>query len=377
MTSPLPGAVARRSGTLRRTCKQLYGVAWTLRRAKVWGLLSCGILLLLSCSPVRYVRIEACNPAAITFPQDTRRILIVNNAVPQQDVPFESSYRTAPDSLPIMSDSTTFDFCRALGEQIAEFSGFDDVRLLEDGYRRDFSPFTAPVLTRTEVGLLCDEHETNIVITLDRLLFTLNEYIDKTYPYQAMAMVEVKMDGVVRVYMPARDAPMATILLADTIIPDFIFEDEFDDIMGMISYADFNNLLRVSARFLAEEARIHFIPYWTEDIRWYYIASGSQWKQASAYAASDRWDRAAELWQTLYDSTTPAKQKARLASNLALCMEMTGDLNEALRYAERSHQLFLDHLDADDPIVMKQELYIRVLSNRITDEVKIRLQMNN
>ena len=342
---------------------------------------SYGLLLfvLASCSPVRYIGIETRNPAALTFPPEMRRVLIVDNAVPQQDVPFESVFRQLPDSIQITADSTTFDFCRTLGETIADFAGFDDVRLLEDGYRKDRQPLLAPYLTPDEVGQLCDEHEVDIIVSLDRLLFRLKEYEGYVYGMEAGGIVDVEMSGVLRVYLPGRVSPLTTIALADTItpVPELIIEQNDRGSWNVILSPDQTFLLRESAKFLAEEARIHFIPYWNEDIRWYYVASNAKWKEASAYAAAERWDKALEIWRTLYGQTSSWKQKSRLASNIALGFELTGDLNEALKYAEQSHRLLSGQTGDDHPTVKRQDIYIKVLSHRILEEMRLQLQINN
>ena len=348
---------------------------------KILGLCRLAIgVLTVACSPVRYIDIETRNSASITFPQDMRRVLIVNNAVAQQDVPFNSDYHQLPDSITISADSTTYDFCRTLGETIAGFAGFDDVRLLEDGLRKDQQPLSAQVMTQDDVKRLCDEHETDVVISLDRLLFQLKEYNEYyAYGMDMFAVVDVAMEGVVRVYLQNRTGPLTTIELTDTTTtPAYALTVEQKDIHSheIVFSSDKTDLLRVSAKMLADDARIHFMPYWNEDVRWYYVASGSRWKEASAYASSERWDKALEIWRTLYDRTPSWKQKARLASNIALGMELTGDLNEALNYAEQSHRLLSGHLTADNPTVERHERYVSVLSGRILEEQRVRLQMN-
>ena len=337
------------------------------------------LLLLLSCSPVRYIGIETHNPAAITFPPGMKRVLIVNNAVEQQEVSFESELTQLPDSIKITADSTAFDFCLTLGETLAEFAGFDDVRLLDEGFRKDKQPFFAPALTSDEVGQLCDEHEVDIVISLDRLLFKFDEYAGFTYGLEVRGVVDVEMAGILRVYLPNRISPLTTIELADTITPvtELTLTPHDVNSWNIIFSSDKTNLLRESAKFLAQEARIHFIPYWNEDVRWYYIASDSRWKEASVYADSERWDKAMAIWQTLYTRSSSWKQKARLASNIALGFELTGDLKEALKYAETSFQLLSTHLREDDTTVKRHELYIKVLSHRILEEQRLRLQMND
>lgn len=331
-------------------------------------------IALCSCVPYRYVSIETYNSAAITFPQDMRRLLITNNALPQDEVPFETSIIEFSEEVKISTDSVAFDFCRTLGEMLADFQGFDDVRLLEGCLRKDMSPFTAPVLGREEVELLCDEHAADVIISLDRLLFKLKEHETNMFSFQMQDMIDVEISGVLRVYAPGREKPMTTLLLSDTLMVDTGFEYNYPVVRDLLLSDDEPNLLRLSASYIAEEARKHFVPFWDGDVRWYYTAYGASWKEATAYAESEKWAKALEIWTTLYERTASWKQKARLCSNMALGHELMGNSDQALQYAKQSHQLMLDHAGADDPYTKKQEVYVNVLTARIAEEQKLQLQ---
>ena len=335
-----------------------------------WGLFPMLFIAICNCAPYRYLSIETLNPADITFPVDMRRVLVVNNALPQNEVPFESTKHKLIEPLTISADSAAYDFCRTLGETLADFRGFDEVRLLEGSLRIDQSLLTAPKLTRDDVDLLCNEHESDIVISLDLLLFRVEEYANIIFGYQTQEYLNVETSGVLRVYAQGRETPMTTILLADTIIFDIWFDQNGEDIWDFLSSDNQTNLLRESAIYLAYKARKHFIPYWDEDIRWYYTSFETRWKEATAYAEAEKWDMALEIWREIYEQTSSWKKQARLCSNIALGLEMTGNFEQALQYAKKSNQLMQDHQRDDD----KQEVYVNVLTNRITEEQKLRLQ---
>lgn len=333
------------------------------------------LTVLSACASYRYVDIETYNAAAITFPPEMRRFLIVNNALPQDEVPFETTYDQLPDTIIISADSAAYDFCRTLGEVLAEFQHFDDVRLLEGCLRRDMSPLDAPLIPRNEVELLCEEHETDIIISLDRLLFRLNEHAGVLYGFRMKKVIDIELTGILRVYVPGRDTYLTSILLNDTITPELWFDYNETDIREFLFPPDEPDILRQSAIFVANQVSKNFAPYWNKDIRWYYTSPDSRWKEATAYTDFEKWDKALEIWTELYRRTTAWKQRARLCSNLALTLEMTGDMEQALKYAKESHQLMHDHLGADNVITKKQEVYVNVLTSRITDEQKLRLQV--
>ncbi|MDR1102411.1 MAG: DUF6340 family protein, partial [Tannerella sp.] len=277
----------------------------------LWG------MWLVSCSPVRYVGIETYTPASITFPRGIKKVLILNNAAPQPEVPFTSTIREQSDSLKIASDSMLVDFCRTLGRQIAESPYFEDVRLYEGSYRTDRAFASDVKLTGSEVRQLCEEHDVQAVISLDRLLFSISEEVWKISVLDALSEWHVAVSGVLRTYLPGGETSLNAVYLADTVIPRLTSDDSWADVRLLTP----EQILREVAAYVATEAYVHFVPYWREDTRWYYVSSDSRWKEAAAFAVAERWENAVVIWETLYEKATSRKAKARLASNLALGAE--------------------------------------------------------
>jgi hypothetical protein len=332
-----------------------------------------GILFLLfiaACSPVRQISIETYNPAGLTFPAEVKTVLIMDNAVPQQNVPFESSLRNWKDSADAVADSTTGDFCRALGRLIAESPYFEDVRLYEGFYRADSLYSFDGRLTEEEVNQLCEEQASDAIISLDQLLFHVKEYAP--LPEDFDIITEVEVSGVLRTCLPDRATPFSTIYISDTVSFRINpYESEYD----LFTPSGRETVLRDAAK---EAARIYytcFVPYWSADARWYYISPNSRWKEATAYAVSGKWEEAAAVWNDLYAKTASRKSKGRLASNLALCAELTGDLTQAVSWATKAHRHFLDHSNEENQTVKTQKKYINVLEYRIRAEKKLFLQI--
>ena len=133
-------------------------------------------------------------------------------------------------------------------------------------------------------------------------------------------------------------------------------------------------VLRGVSSYLADKTHLNFVPHWSSDTRWYYTASGSLWKEAAAYAATDHWEEAAAIWQRLYDRTPEGKAQARLAANLALSEELKGDLSKALEWAGRSHELCRKYLGASAEATRNQACYISVLEHRVHSDEALRKQ---
>jgi hypothetical protein len=321
--------------------------------------------LFVACSPVRYMSIETYNPAEVTFPEEVKRVLVVNNTVPQESVPYES-VRKLPDSVRFSADSAAFDYCRILAEQIAEFPSLEDVRLLEDRYQTDDSQ----KLTKDEVNQLCEEHGVDAVISLDRLLFNAEEYIVTLYGYAGEIAVNVAVSGILRTYLPDRITTLCSIALSDTV--SLMWDQGAPNVSSPLKR---NEIIREAAQYMASESSVYFVPFWGEDTRWYFVSSNARWKENQAFMTAEKWENAIRGWEALYNEATGWNAKARLAVNLALCTELTGDLTVALRWATQSLQLYKEHLDKEDRMVLLQSLHVKALEYRIKAEEKLRRQI--
>jgi hypothetical protein len=299
------------------------------------------------------------------------KVLILNNAAPQPEVPFTSTIREPSDSLRIASDSALVDFCRTLGWKIAESPYFEDVRLYEGSYRTD-QAFSSDVrLTGSEVRQLCGEHDVQAVISLDRLLFSISEEVWKISVLDVLNEWHVAVSGVLRTYLPGGDTSLNVIYLADTVIPQLTSDNGWGDVRLLTP----EQVLREVAAYVATEAYVHFVPYWREDMRWYYVSPDSRWKEAAAFAAAERWENAATVWEALYEKAVSRKAKARLASNLALGAELGGQLTAAKHWATLAHQYFAEYLNADHSTVRLQKSYVEVLEQRIEAEKILHRQL--
>jgi hypothetical protein len=309
--------------------------------------------------------VETYNPAVITFPLDVRKALIVNNTIPQPEVSFAVNLLKKIDTMVIASGDVATVFCRTLGERIAGSPCFDDVLLYEGSFHTDSFSFSwrEAILAPADVRRLCDEHEVDVVISLDRLLFRVEESIGNVddFGLPAGLFLNVSVSGVLCAYLPERDKPMSIIYLSDTVCSNIV-----PYALDPFTPEDVRYALTEAFTGLAETYYTHFVPHWQEDVRWYYVSSASRNKEAAAFMAVGKWDNAAAIWTSLYHAATSWQAKARLASNLAMCSEMTGGFDDALKWAELACQhLTAGHLADDDRMFRLQKDYLSVLTYRM------------
>lgn len=56
------------------------------------------------------------------------------------------------------------------------------------------------------------------------------------------------------------------------------------------------NALRGAGKYFGAKVYANFVPHWEKETRWYFTGMGSRWKEASAYAANEKWDMAEDRW---------------------------------------------------------------------------------
>ena len=336
------------------------------------------LFFLISCQSYRTIGIETYNPSVVTFPPEITTVMIVNNAAQQPDDFGHVFYNLIkPDtttSFSLSVDSMAYLFCMALGKEMSESPIFDDVRLCEDTLRFDSLFYISKPLTLKEFEALCDEYDVDAIISLDKLYFTSTLQLSSSVLRSQSDFLKVNVFGEMRAFCMGKQVAtlfnfMDSISWTPFDLGLFLYEKEeitSDDIVHVM-------------RYLSEETgrKMHgyFVPFWSEAERWYYTHFTSEWKRASVYAAAGKWQEAANEWQALYDRTKNGKQKAFLASNLALYHEVTGDFSKAIAYAEIADAFFTKNSPEDDNIRIMQREYLELLKKRLEDNKTLTKQL--
>jgi len=334
-------------------------------------------LLFISCRSLRVIDVETYNPSPITFPPEVKTVMIVNNSAQQPDkIGHRYSNDVKNDSvLSVSSDSTAYYFCRALGKAILESSIFNDVRLCEDTLRTDSLFYNVKPFSAGEVIEMCDDYIVDGIISLDKLFFSTVYQEYKTSRFEALSVIlKIQVSGEVRVFWPGQKEAFVVPFIDS--LSWYEESDLYYEIIEAIQKSEFSDILLYLSEYTAKNMRVNFVPFWVQEKRWYYTAITSQWKLGSSYAAAEKWGQAAEVWEPLFTKTNKWKQKARLASNLAVCYEMTGDFNKAAEYAEKSHSILKENDIEDSSYTTIQDHYVKILKKRIDSDKILTKQLN-
>lgn len=329
-------------------------------------------MLFTACSSIHYLNIETYNPAEITFPGPAEKVLIVNNAVAQ---PPTSGYEymlmgVKQDTCWAYADSALYYACNSLGKTIVEADYFEDVLLYHHPVRTDDVFLADEKLTSVQVRELCDETGTDVIISLDRLLFNMKKNVQALPGGFFHGTIRIDIRGLVRAYTPNRETPLATVVIADSVY----WEDFADSQIMMDAILPLPDAaLRVAGRYIGANLYENFVPNWQEEIRWFYKGNTSAWKEASAYAIAGKWSLAAERWETIYNRSS-GKQKARAASNLAIAAELESKFEAAHEWGVQAHDLFRKVSGEEAKETKLQEAYLTVLQERIVKDRKLTIQ---
>ncbi|MDL2208245.1 DUF6340 family protein [Parabacteroides sp. OttesenSCG-928-O15] len=335
------------------------------------GLLAV-LCLLSACGSITYLDIETYNPATITFPEKVKNILVVNNAVPQAPgVGYELKiFGVEQDSCRAVADSALYYACKSLGDAIVEANYFGDVLLYNTPTRTDDLYLADEKLSPSKVNMLCRETGADAVVSFDRLLFQMKKNVMAYADGYVAGEAKVNAAGVIRVYLPERSSPMTTIMVSDSVT---IFEmaNDLKQLNEIIPSPD--ESLSIAGRVIGHNSYPLFVPYWQEEPRWYFKGNGARWKEASAYADTQKWDQAAELWTLLYQNSR-GKARAKAASNMAFYEEMQGRFQKAYDWSVLSYDLFVAHQGKESREVELLGAYKQALAERIAADTKLNIQ---
>ncbi len=329
--------------------------------------------LFTACSTISYIGVETYNPAEITFPEHVKKVIIVNNAVPQPpDRGYQYLlYNVEQETAMAHADSALFAACRALGTSIVERGYFEDVLLYHFPVREDKEYYADRRLTKDQIDRLCFENGADAIISLDRLLFDMKKNVT-TFPEGfVVGMIDVKVRGIIRSYLHHRESAMATIIVNDSVF----WGEGADNLIlleKVLPAAD--EALTLAAAEVAKELYPNFVPYWRNEDRWYYNGITTRWKEASAFAAAGKWEEAYERWSSIYERASGWKDKAKAASNQSLYYEMAGDLSKAYEWAVVSYDLFLKNKGKEYQYTQLQEALNRGLEERLAADNKLNVQ---
>ena len=304
------------------------------------------ILILSSCSGIKYLTVETREPAQITLPHNVLRVAVVNNVVQQPDKIGHNSVTlgsTVVNRAEASADSVSIFYTEALSQFINDENYFQRVTYYNDQIRNDNDFFQEILLDPEKMNKIRKETGADAIISLDRLIIetTKKEHFKQQgYSYSEMTG---KINSTIRVYMPTMEGKIPRVQFTDSLHwAGFDIQDGKAYSQEMLpSREEAMKSLVITA---AEKMTYVFAPHWERQDRWYYTSASKLMREGEAFAKGAEWLKAIAKWEEYYNNTSERNKtnKAKAANNIALAYEMLGEMGEALKWATEANNLFIE-----------------------------------
>ena len=324
------------------------------------------LIALTSCATTNYMTIEIKEAAAVTFPNNVKNVLIVDNTVLETDA--EDS---DPDSkLAIISnDSAKSIMLSSLKQFMNEEKYFDNVDIYPQRVNNYSSIEEAKPLSSSKVRSLCRDNNADAIISLDLHMVSAGVESESVYYFNDYSLLNAQIGNILRVY-----GTNGTMISRPIVQMDSLFlETSGDWSRNKSRLNELNGLISEISVKAADNLTGTFIPSWKTQERWFFSDNSSEMKKAAKYVAEEKWAEAADIWRALYDKESNNNKKIKLASNLALANECLDDIDNALAWMSIAFELLPQKSTSE--IALLTVKYGEILNLREKDKSKLYEQL--
>ena len=330
---------------------------------KKYSLILLLVLALASCK-TQQLYLNVVEPAPVTLPAYIKNVGVINRSIPSDKTKALDVLDKVLSLEGVNLDKDgAMESIRGLSDELAVNTRFNEVKSLNDiDFRTSaLTDFPTP-LTWEIVDQICRDSKTDALFSLEKIdTDTHLKYSNRkeeiktplgTIPgieHQANMETQVKTGW--RIYDPD----------SKQILDEYIYNESI-----MFTGRGVNPLVAASALVGRKDAvnqvsnkaghgyALRIIPYKLRVMRDYYVKGNDNFKIARRKAQVGKWDEAGLLWEkeTTNSSTRIA---GRACYNMAIINEINGDLNSALKWAQKSYE------DTNNKLALQ---YVRILQNR-------------
>jgi hypothetical protein len=320
-------------------------------------------LIMLSCK-TQQLYLNVLEPAPVTVPSNIKVVGVINRSKPTD----------ATKTIDIIDKALSLEgmnldkegaqvSIKGLSDELMNNKRFSEVKLLNDiDFRTSSFAVLPEVLSWGIVDQICKETGTDALFSLEK--FDTDTRINYSTHKTQIKTLFGTIPGV------EHQADMETIVKTGWRIYDPVSKLVLDEFLHsesiVFSGRGVNPLLAIAALTNRKEAvkqvsekaghnyAFRLLPYELRVVRDYYVKGTNNFKIAKRKAQVGKWDEAGLLWEK---ETGNASQKiaGRACYNMAIINEINGNLDEALKWAQKSYE---------DYNIKLGIRYVRILENR-------------
>ena len=339
-------------------------------------LIFAACILCTSCATQRlYTTLDVMRPGNMTFAHDAVNMLLINNTVPQPENYGHQIHLSGqkPYSVKQNIDSASL-FCLAGAfEDFADIGFFRTVLLQDESQNKSNTFYAIKPLKATEVDSLCRMYNVDVILSLNRIAVKdviSDYYLPETNEY--LAALDVKTISNWSVHYPD-SSHYQSISLTDSL---FWEEIAYDRKQALERLPARNDAIVDACIFAGKRTCERLLPRWEQVDRYFFNHRNSQMKQGIDSVYHKAWEGALDAWKPLAETGKSKSVKAKAYANMAVVSEITGDVDNAIKYANAALTLFSESFSLDSyECIHWTSLYIADLYQRKSDIELLKKQL--
>lgn len=332
------------------------------------------VLILSSCSSMRYTTLDVLRPAKVTFAPEVKNVLIVNNSVLQ---PSDFGHKTElirekTRNVSLRTDSLALFALASLTEELRNREFFNNVALKEKSINKSSDFFYVKEISHDSVKALTKRYKTDAVVSLNRIKVTdrITEYYiesERIYIAELNAVYETQWS----IHLP-RDNKYTVATFRDTV---FWESESYQRKKALDGLPKREDALIDGALYSGQSTAKKLIPNWEKTDRYFFHTANKYMKQAMDSVYVKNWQSAMDSWQKITEKAYSNLLKAKASYNAGIAAEITGDIDKAIDLVSRSLDYFEKSLTTDFESFMLVSDYFDELLRRKKEIEMVRKQL--
>jgi hypothetical protein len=334
------------------------------------------VLMTLASCKTNELYLSVVEPAPVTVPADVRIVGVINRSIPTDETKVYDEIEKVftLESVDLDKDGA-LEAIKGLSQELMNNNRFEEIKTLNEIKFKTSSLENFPTpLSWDVVAQICNETGTDALFSLEK--FDTDTHVSyaaqKTQivtpigpipGIEHQANMEVRVKTGWRIYYPA----------GKMILDEFITDDAItssgkgiNPLVAAKALTGRKEVVKEVSERNGHNYAYRLLPYKIRVTRDYFVKGTDNFKIAKRKAQMGLWDDAGDLWKK-ETSNPKAKIAGRAAYNMAIINEINGDLEEALKWAQKAWGDYNIKLALD---------YTRILENRLYKKDVLKEQGN-
>jgi len=346
-------------------------IKFSSAKALVFGL---AVSIFCSCSKTNLVYMSVMEPAPVTIPPYIKKVGIINRSLASDETKTVNVIdQVLSAEGPELDKAGAQESIIGLKDELLKNDRFTDVRLFDDLDLRTTGAGQFPVaLSWDIVKKICQANNVDAIFGLE--LFDTDSKINYTTvpvtlktPFGSVPALEHHATMITtvktgwRIYDPANN----NIVDEFAISKNLTFTGQgINPVVAAAALIGRKDAVKQTANAVGHEYAAGLLPYWIRVTRDYYVKGNEAFERAKRKAQTRNWDEAGEIWAV--ETKNPKSELAgRACYNMAIINEINGNLDEAIRWAQKAYE------DHNNPLALK---YVNILRNRKVKNENVKRQ---